>query len=316
MYRRILITGCAGLVGREVLNVLDTITDKSAFDVLGVDNLLYEDDFLHPCKFQRGNVGDSSFMQMILKNYKPTHIIHLAGIVGDAVCSARPKEAYEANITSLEILRDNFDGRIIWMSSCSVYGANDNLVNETSPLNPLSLYAEMKVQGEAILKDKNALILRLGTLHGISGRFRNDLIVNVLAIRALIEKTLSIYGGAQYRPLLSVHDLANWIVFDFLKSDLVGTFNLLENNYRVKDIADIVKRVLPETVIEITEMPYEDKRNYKVSFEKAKKTFGLLRKFSVYNTVKEIEKIYLEGRIKDYSNIKYSNMTALQLGSK
>lgn len=310
---RILITGCAGLVGRELLNILNKSSDKQVF---GVDNLLYETDFLYPCQFQRGNVGDKNFMQMILKNFAPTHVIHLAGIVGDAACSSRPKEAYEANVTSLEILRDNFDGRIIWMSSCSVYGANDNLVNEESTFNPLSLYAEMKVQGEDILKDKNALILRLGTLHGVSGRFRNDLIVNVLAIRALIEKKLSIYGGTQYRPLLSVHDLANWIVSDFLKRDIIGTFNLLENNFRIKDVAQIVKSVLPETIIETTEMPFEDRRNYKVSFEKAKKTFGLVRTYSVRDTVKEIQKMYLEGRIKDYSNIKYSNMSALQIGNK
>jgi len=313
MMRKILITGCAGLVGREIFNVLDTIIDKRSFEILGVDNLLYETDFLHPYSFQYGNVSDKAFMRMILKNFKPTHVIHLAGIVGDAACSSRPKEAYEANITSLEILRDNFDGRIIWPSSCSIYGANENLVNENSPLNPLSLYAEMKVQGEEILKYKNALILRLGTLHGVSGRFRNDLIVNILTVRALIEKKLSIYGGAQYRPLLSVHDLAEWIVFDFIKSDVVGTFNLMENNFRIKDVAEIVKSVLPETVIETTEMPFEDKRNYKVSFEKAKKTFELVRRYSVRDTVKEIQKMYLEGRIKDYSNIKYSNMSALQI---
>jgi len=312
--KKILITGCAGLVGRAVLSHLST--EETYDDYLGVDNLLYEDDFLHNLPFKRGDVGDPSFMVPLLKEYNPTHVIHLAGIVGDAACSSRPKEAYKANVTSLEILRDNFDGRIIWASSCSVYGANDNLVDETSPLNPLSFYAEMKVKGEEILKDKNALIMRLGTLHGVSGRLRSDLIVNILAIRALTEGKVSVFGGEQYRPLLCVHDLTNWIINTFLDSKEVGVFNLGENNYRIIDLANIVKEVLPETIIDVTKMQFEDKRNYKVSFEKSKRIFGISPRYSVYNTIESIKVMHSEGRIKDYSNMKYSNMSALQIKNK
>jgi len=305
---KIMILGGAGLVGHAIVDILNQI---KVHEFLVVDNLLYTDDYLRNVNFQAGNVGDPKFMIPLLKNYKPEGVVHLAGIVGDAACAVRPKEAREANVTSVEILRDHFDGRIIWPSSCSVYGSNDNLVDENSILNPLSLYAEMKVQAEEILKDKNVFIPRLATLHGITGRVRNDLVVNVLTIRALSEGKITVFGGSQYRPLLHVKDFAKVIVMQLAKSD-TGIFNLVENNYRIIDIANVVAQEIPEVEIEVTEMPFEDKRNYRASANKARCVWGFAPELSVQDTVKDIIKIYGEGRIKDFSNIRYSNMTTLK----
>ncbi len=254
-------------------------------------------------------------MVPLLDSYKPEVIIHLAGIVGDAACATRPKEAEEANITSVKILRDHYDGRIIFPSSCSVYGTNDNIVTEESPPNPLSLYAEMKLRAEEILKDKDAFIPRLGTLHGVTGRLRNDLVVNVLAIRAIVEGKISVFGGEQYRPLLHVKDLAEVMVMQ-LPKQCTGIFNLVENNYKISELADIIKQVIPDIAIETTEMEFEDRRNYKASADKAKKCWGFNPKLTIQDTVEDIVRIYNEGRIKDFSMIKYSNMLTLQLNKK
>ena len=305
---KILILGGAGLVGHAVVDILN---QTKVHKFLVVDNLLYTDDYLRNVDFQAGNVGDSKFMVPLLKNYKPEVVVHLAGIVGDAACAARPKEAEEANITSVKILRDYFDGRIIFLSSCSVYGTNDNLVDESSPLNPLSLYAEMKLQAEEILKDKNVFMPRLGTLHGLTGRIRNDLIVNILTIRALVEGKINVFGGGQYRPLLHVRDLAETLVMQFPMMH-TGIFNLVENNYKVIELADIIEREISDIKVEITEMPFEDKRNYRASANKAKTAWGFAPKLLIQDTVKDIVRIYNEGRVKDFSNIRYSNMTALQ----
>lgn len=309
---KVLITGGAGFVGHAVVDLLNTV---KVHEFLVVDNLLYTDEYLRQVPFQAGNVGDPNFMVPLLNNYKPEAVIHLAGIVGDPACAARSKEAAEANITSVEILRDHFEGRIIFPSSCSVYGANDNLVTEESVLNPLSLYAEMKLRAEEILKDKNAFIPRLGTLHGITGRLRNDLVVNILAIRALVEGKITVFGGDQYRPLLHVQDLAETIVAQ-LPRQCKGIFNLVENNYKIVKLADIVKQVIPGTEIEIVEMPFEDQRNYKASADKARQCWGFDPKLKVFNTVEDIVRIYGEGRIKDFSLIKYSNMLTLQFKVK
>jgi len=309
---KVMILGGAGLVGHAVVDLLNNI---GTHEILVVDNLLYTDEYLRYVPFQAGNVGDPKFMVPLLDSYKPEAIIHLAGIVGDAACAARPKEAEEANITSVKILRDHFNGRIIFPSSCSVYGANDNLVTEESPSNPLSLYAEMKLRAEEILKDKDVFIPRLGTLHGVTGRLRNDLVVNVLTIRAMVEGKISIFGGEQYRPLLHVEDLAQVMVMQ-LHHKYTGIFNLVENNYKISDLANIVKQVIPDIEIETTEMEFEDRRNYRASAEKAKKYWGFAPTLTITDTVEDIVRIYNEGRIKDFSMIKYSNMLTLQLNKK
>lgn len=309
---KIMILGGAGLVGHVVVDLLNT----AVHEFFVVDNLLYTDDYLRHVPFQAGNVGDSKFMVPLLKSYKPDAVIHLAGIVGDAACAARPKEAEEANITSVKILRDHFDGRIIFPSSCSVYGVNDNLVTEESPPNPLSLYAEMKLRAEGILESKNVFIPRLGTLHGVTGRLRNDLIVNVLAIRAMVEGKITVFGGEQYRPLLHVHDLASTIVAS-LPRQYTGIFNLVEDNYKISELANIVKQVIPGNIgLNLIEMEFEDRRNYKASADKAKRCWGFDPKLKVIDTVKDIVRIYNEGRIKDFSLIKYSNMLTLDLGRR
>lgn len=305
---RVLITGGAGLVGHAIVDLLNSMR---IHEFLVVDNLLYTDEYLRHVPFQAGNVGDPKFMVPLLDSYKPEAVIHLAGIVGDAACAARPKEAEEANITSVKILRDHFDGRIIFPSSCSVYGANDDLVTEESTPNPLSLYAKMKLCAEEILKDKNTFIPRLGTLHGVTGRLRNDLVVNVLAIRAMVKGKITVFGGEQYRPLLHVKDLAETIVMQ-LPRQHTGIFNLVENNYKIVELAEIVKQVIPSTEVEITKMEFEDRRNYKASADKAKQYWGFNPKLTVFDTVEDIVRIYNEGRIKDFSNIRYSNMITLQ----
>lgn len=223
---------------------------------------------------------------------------------------------YKGKVWCLEV-EDNHNFLIIrngkpnFCGNCSVYGSNENLVDESSPLNPLSLYAEMKVQAEEILKDKNVFISRLATLHGMTGRVRNDLVVNVLALRALSKGKITVFGGHQYRPLLHVRDFAKTIIIQLARTD-IGIFNLVEDNYKIIDIANIVTQEIQGVEMEVTEMPFEDNRNYKAYAGKAKRTWGFDPELSVQNTVKDIVRIYNEGRVKDFSNIRYSNMATLQ----
>jgi len=102
-------------------------------------------------------------------------------------------------------------------SSCSVYGRNDEEVREDSELNPVSLYARCKIESEKAIRSFDSAafcptILRLGTVHGRSYRQRFDLVVNLLAIKALNEGKIKIFGGAQWRPFVSVEDVCRGIV--------------------------------------------------------------------------------------------------------
>lgn len=299
----ILITGGAGLVGHAVVDLLGDLKHHK-FKV--VDTLEYTDDYLRNVPFQRGNCGDPVFMKEFLNQNDFDVVIHLAGVVGDAACSLRPVEAHTANIESLKILRDTFKGKIIWPSSCSVYGANPNIVDEHSKTNPLSLYASMKIEGEIILKDTNALILRLGTLHGVTGRVRTDLVVNALTTAALTKNKITVFGGAQYRPLLHVRDLAETLLW-LAGSSSTGIYNLVESNYRVIDIAKMIQEQLPSTEIITTDTSFEDKRNYQVSGESARDVLGVHPKLTPRDSIQDIVRVYREGRVKNFSNQKYTN---------
>lgn len=307
---RILITGGAGLAGHALVDLLNEI---KMHDFVVVDNLLYADEYLRNVEFQFGDVGDPKFMIPFLKKYDPDIVVHLAGVVGDAACDLRPREAKIVNVDSVKLLRDYFGGYIVFTSSCSVYGASEDIVTEESPVNPVSMYAQMKVQAEEILKDR-ALILRLGTLHGITGRLRNDLVVNVLTIRALVEGEMSVFGGMQYRPLLHVRNLATFIMGQFADRE-VGVFNVVEKNYQIVKIAEIIREILlhEKIDIDVVEAPVEDRRDYRVSSEKARKILSFSPHLTVRDTVEDIARIHKEGRVKDFSNIRYSNMLALQL---
>ena len=118
--------------------------------------------------------------------------------------------------------------KIVFFSTCSVYGAQDDILNETSPTDPLSVYASTKLEAEKILSDKNALIFRLGTLFGIGdsySRIRMDLVVNVLTAKAINDKKLTVFGGRQFRPLLHVKDAAR-VIEESIRSENKGIYNL------------------------------------------------------------------------------------------
>ena len=136
----------------------------------------------------------------------------MAALVGDGACSINPELTFEINSESVKFLAENFKKRIVFLSTCSVYGAQDGILDETSSINPLSEYASSKVQAEEYLQNSDAIIFRLGTLFGISDEFsriRLDLVVNILVTKALTEGKLTVFGGEQWRPLLHVNDVAN-----------------------------------------------------------------------------------------------------------
>lgn len=306
--RNILVTGGAGYVGSAVVEVLKDYTHMKLFVI---DSLLYKDDYLEDVNFVRGDVTDEQFISEFLKINDIDTVIHMAGIVGDEACRIHNKTGHAVNVKSVQILVDNFDGLIIFPSSCSVYGSNENILTEESPLSPLTAYAQSKVDAERILAGRDkCVIYRFGTLHGISKRFRNDLVVNTLTLKAIVHGKMSIFGGNQWRPLIHVTDVASTICGN-LATEKYGTYNLSTNNHTIIEIAETIKKLIPHTKIDLTQLPFEDQRNYRVSTEKSNSisTFNL---FSIEATVNSILKLHKEGRIKNYSDIQYSNIGRME----
>ena len=308
---KVLIVGGAGYVG-------GWMTDEAVRqgnDVRVVDNLTYEDAYLKPVDFHFGDVLDFKTIEPHLR-WADT-VIWLSALVGDPACAINPKLTKRTNIDSVKYLTEAFGGRIIFPSTCSVYGAQDGELDESSKTGPLSLYAESKLEAEEILTSSknNALIFRLGTLFGISDNFsrlRVDLVLNVLTIRAVLEGTMSVFGGEQYRPLLHVRDVATAAV-PHIDTSITGIYNLHAENLTIAQLAERIRKVVAGASIEQTDISFQDARNYRVSSKKASSVLNFNPQWTIEDGIKEVADVILNKRIKNVQNPRFNNSESLKL---
>ena len=306
---RVLIVGGCGYVG-------GSFTDLALLrghEVRVYDSLLYEDTFLKSVNFIYGDIRDETLLKKQLKWAEV--VVWLAAIVGDAACTVNPKLTYQINVDSINFLVSNFNGRIIFPSTCSVYGAQTNLLNEVSPTKPLSLYAETKLIAEEILmkSSANVVIFRLGTLFGLSDQFarlRVDLVLNAMTIRAVKEKVISIFGGNQFRPLLHVKDVA-MVGVNQLTSENTGIYNLHYRNTTILGLAETISNLIKNVKLETQDMNIIDSRNYQVSSQKAIDELSFLPKISLEEGILEIKNLIVQGRIKNVENPRFNNYQKL-----
>jgi len=303
----ILVVGGAGYVGGSIVDLL-----SKKHNVTVYDSLIYENSFRKDVDFIFGDIRDYKKLNPILNNYDS--VIWLAALVGDGACAINPTLTHEINAETVNNLTKNFNGKIVFLSTCSVYGAQDGILNEDSSVNPLSEYASSKLIAEKYLEDSDAIIFRLGTLFGIGDQFsriRLDLVVNILTTKALQDKKMSVFGGDQWRPLLHVKDVAN-AIDKTLETDVNGIFNLHHKNYKIIELAEKVKEKIPDVVIETTPLPFQDTRNYQVSSEKLKVATGFEALIEVDQGINEVYDLISANRIKDINDPRYSNQSFLQ----
>lgn len=303
----ILIVGGAGYVGGGIVDKL-----KKHHQVTVYDSLIYEESYRKDVNFVYGDIRDQSKLLKLFKNHDA--VIWLAALVGDGACAINPELTFEINSDSVKFLAENFKKRIVFLSTCSVYGAQDGLLNEDSSINPLSEYASSKVQAEEYLKGSNSIIFRLGTLFGISDEFsriRLDLVVNILVTKALTEGKLTVFGGEQWRPLLHVNDVANAIE-QTIDSETNGIFNLHYKNFKIIDIAEAIVNKVDSAIIETTPMKFQDARNYQVSSEKLLSETGFKAEIDLNTGINEIYDLIANNRIKNVNHKRYSNQNFLE----
>lgn len=307
---KVLVIGGAGYVG----GYLTDLAIEQGHDVRVYDKLLYEDAYLKNVDFAYGDILDRKALKPHL-DWADT-IILLAGFVGDPACALNPELTMNTNVLAVKNIVEDFKGRIIYPSTCSVYGAQDGLLTEESPFAPLSLYAESKIEAEKILlaAPNETLIFRLGTLFGLSdtySRLRVDLVLNVLTIRAVREGHMSVFGGQQYRPLLHVRDVATAMVPQ-IDTHATGIYNLHTENMTIIQLAERIQKYLPDTRIDITESSFQDSRNYMVSSDKARNELGFAPKWSIDEGIQEIRDAIAAHRIPNVNIPRFSNVAALQ----
>lgn len=305
---KILVTGGAGYVGGHLVDQL--ILD--GHDVHVVDSLFYEDQFLKPVKFTYGDIRDTKLITEL--SHDVDCVIWLAALVGDPACSIDPRVSEEINTTALANFAKNYAGKLVFISTCSVYGAQDELLDESAPTNPLSVYASTKLASEAILAGrKETLILRLGTLFGVGdnwSRLRLDLAVNVLTQKAYLENELEMFGGEQWRPFLHVKDVGNVIALNMVDFKS-GTFNLASENVTISQLVQQIVKHLPNVTIKSTPLSFQDARNYRVSSMKATTELKTPDFISIDTGIEEMISVLKDGRIPRPGANRFKNVAAL-----
>jgi nucleoside-diphosphate-sugar epimerase len=319
-----LVVGGAGYIGSIVCRQLL----ESGHKVRVLDRLVYgyaslEDVLQHP-NFQL-IVGDCRNIQTVVRAVKGVStIIDLAAIVGDPACEEDRQTALETNYAATRMLIEVAKGfrirRFIFASSCSVYGAADEMATEESPVNPISLYAQTKVDSEqALLQARNEFfnptILRFATVFGFSPRPRFDLVVNLLTAKAHQEGSITIFNGTQWRPFIHVRDVAAACVHVMnaplgLVSGQIFNVGTPDLNYTLSQVADKIRVEFPDTGVEQVEN--SDKRNYRVSFRKIQSQLNFDCIWSLEEGIKELKRAFEQRKVADYKDIAYDNKKFLR----
>jgi nucleoside-diphosphate-sugar epimerase len=252
-------------------------------------------------------------------------VIHLGGLVGDPACAVDTDLTVDVNVTATKVIGEIAKARgvrrFIFASSCSVYGACDEIVDESSHFNPQSLYARSKVASEAVLgtlnsRDFAVTCLRFATIYGISGRTRFDLVVNLLCAKAVRDGNITVYGADQWRPFVHVEDVASAITMVLqAPADLVAgeAFNVGSDaqNYTLGDVAQLINKLVPEAAI-TSDDTFVDRRNYRVSFAKIRSRLGFQPAWTLERGIAQVVKLVRSNEVGHYSLPTYSNVLYLK----
>lgn len=320
----VVVTGGAGYVGSVVVRQLL----EKGYRVRVLDSFLYGNGALssiesnQSLEITEGDVRERADLEAAFRG--SSAVIHLAGLVGDPACALDQDFTRSVNLDSTstvaEVIRDLEIPRLVFASTCSVYGAaGDDWLDEDAETAPVSLYAETNLRSEEILSTllretpTTLTHLRFATIYGVSPRMRFDLVVNLLTARAHATGKIEIHGGDQWRPQVHVSDVARALVLAVSgASDTVcGTFNVGSNvqNHRVAELGTQIAKIFPR--VEVSVLSIRDPRSYRVSFSRIQERWGFEPTFDVAGGVRQVEE-FLNRKDADASAMKYHNDRALR----
>jgi nucleoside-diphosphate-sugar epimerase len=281
---RVLVTGHNGYIGCSLLPVLQ----QAGHEVVGLDNYLYE-----TCTFG-ADVDDVPALRKDVRDVELGDlegfeaIIHLAAISNDPVGDLNPDATYDINHRAATRLAKLAKAagveRFLFSSSCSLYGAAGNdWLDESADFNPVTPYGESKLLVENDLRELaddsfSPTYLRNATAYGLSARLRGDLVVNNLTAYAYCTgKVLMKSDGMPWRPLVHIEDISRaFVAILHAPRELVHDepFNVgrTEENYRIREVAEIVGDVVPGSEVAFADGASPDIRNYRVNCDKIAET--------------------------------------------
>ncbi len=319
---RVLVIGGCGYIGAVLCRKL---LDEG-YKVRVLDNLMFGLDPIRDIAEHENfelEKGDFRNIERVVQTMKDVDkVVHLGAIVGDPACAIDSEFTIAVNFAATRMIAEVAKGygveRLLFASTCSVYGAADVLLDEHSALNPISLYAETKIDAEATLlkatdADFSPVVLRFATLFGFAPRPRFDLVVNLFAGQAHKDKKITIINGEQWRPFVHVTDVAEAICAT-LRAPLSVVKGQIYNvggndmNYHISELGRIVAETIPGTEV-IEKTAPGDLRNYRVSFDKIAHELGFRPKVGLEEGILEIAEAFKREEVDDFKADKYSNLS-------
>ncbi len=324
--KQVLVTGGAGYVGAVLVPKL---LDKG-YKVKVLDLYIYGDDVLDAVKDNpnleqiKGDIRDRALLEKVIPGTDA--LIHLACISNDPSFELDPELGksinYDAFFDLVAVAKHTRVKRFIYASSSSVYGVKEEEnVTEDLPLEPLTDYSKYKALCEDVLlkeqtPDFKVVIIRPATVCGYSPRLRLDLAVNILTNLAVNTGRITVFGGEQKRPNLHIEDMTDLYLrlLELPDKMIAGKiFNVGYENYKVKEIAEQVYKVVGKKGITITTTPTDDNRSYHISSAKIKRELGFVPRHSVEEAIKDLCQAFESGKVPDPMNdIRYYNIKTMQ----
>jgi nucleoside-diphosphate-sugar epimerase len=325
--QRVLVTGSAGYLGCVMVETLQ----NRGHDVVGLDagffNGTLKDQAECPCPtFVR------DIREICVDDLEGYHaVVHLAALCNDPLGNLNSGWTqainFEASLKLAQMAKEAGVKRFLYASSCSMYGATGSAaLDETAPLNPLTPYAQSKVASELAISslasdDFSPVFLRNATVYGISPRLRIDLVLNNLVGWAhTTGKVRILSDGTPWRPIVHVRDLcqAFAVTLEASRERIHNqAFNVgrNEDNYQVRDLAEIVRQTVPGCELEFAGQSNPDSRDYRVDFSKLHATFPEFEPvWDARKGAAEIYDAYLSADLKepDLTSRKFTRLAQLK----
>ncbi len=277
----------------------------------------------HP-RFQlhRGDLRDPDAVAFALQDVET--VIHLACLSNDPSCYISEDLTrsinYDAGVQLIRLAKRKGVRRFINASSASVYGVKqEQEVDEDLPLEPMTSYAKYKAGLEDVVNSElsssfSAVTVRPATLCGVAPRQRFDITINTMTYEAVCKGKITLFNAEQTRPNLSVRDMVD--VYLLLLTTPVlkihgETFNVSEENYRVIEIANIVRGTVNGR-IEIEQIETNDLRSYRLSGRKIATTLGYVPRFTIRHAIRELATALQSGKFTEPDSSRYRNVAFLR----